>query len=144
MFGFFIYGLVLLLIIVFLFRISEFIIDNKPKWRPFLAIIFSLITAFCASFVCDIIFQYIFEKLIFSSILIPLFSWLSIAWSFFYLTKNIATKNIQISMGFFIIGLVAILASFIGNSYNIYVGIVVIIFGLVFQFNKSNNTEMYN
>lgn len=117
--------------------IPNWVINNRPKLRPYVSILASFISAYAASFLFDMIIQLIENDLIFKNILFPSISWGLMSLGLFLVAKELATRRIDISIGFYVLGVVAIFASFIGHFYNLYVGLLLLLIGLL-----SSNIKM--
>ena len=111
--------------------ITNWITDNKPKWRPVSSIVSGFISAYAASFVLDMVIQNIYGNLTFRNILLPLISWTLIFMSLFYVSKQFATRWTQLSISFFVLGAIVLFAAKVGHSYNLYIGIILILIGLL-------------
>jgi len=117
--------------------IPNWVTNNRPKLRPYVSILASFISAYAASFLFDMIIQLIENDLIFKNILFPSISWGLMSLGLFLVAKELATRRIDISIGFYVLGVVAIFASFIGHFYNLYVGLLLLLIGLL-----SSNIKM--
>lgn len=122
--------------------ITTWVTNNRPKLRPYVSILASFVSAYAASFVFDMIIQTLQNVLLFRNVLFPVISWSLISIGLLLVSKELATRKIQVSIGFYILGGVAILASFIGHLYNLYVGLILLLIGfLCIIFKVKNETK---
>jgi hypothetical protein len=131
--------LIWLIVIISIGCISFLLIKKtvaKTKIRPYISIIASFLSAFTTSYVFDFFIQMINGYLTYINIQMPVITWGVASVCLYIVSKVLATRIFQISIGFYFLGSTAVLASFIGHSYNVYVGLLLILIGFSSSFIK--------
>ncbi len=118
---------------------ADWIIEERPKLRPLFSIVASLISAYALSLVFDFIIKVIIKDLEFRNTIFPLITWGVISMTLFYVAREMATRKIYGLIGYYVFGIIAVSASFIGHSYNIYIGLLLMFFGVLNNFLKNND-----
>ncbi len=73
-----------------------------------MAFLVACISAYSMSFVYDIIVQACVDRLPYENIISPVFTWLSIACTSFYIASHLSTRKLALMAPFIISGLLAI------------------------------------
>jgi hypothetical protein len=113
-----------------LFIVLRWVHRKHPKWRTSAAFIVEVGSAYSASFVFDMLLQSAVGNLDFGNVVGPLVIWLSTAIACHYLARHVALSNHILSISYFVVGAVALVAAVV-HIYNFFVGLPLLLIGFI-------------